>query len=778
MKRAGFWLLAFCALLSILFAQQSFAQQQEGEDRTLSPYFFVNSNNPDADRLPLKSTKASVNISGVIADVLVTQVYKNDGRNPLEAVYVFPASTRAAVYGMKMTIGKRVIEAKIKKRDEARREYEQARDAGKNASLLEQQRPNVFQMNVANIMPGDEIKVELRYTELLVPTDHVYEFMYPTVVGPRYSNQKASDASYSERWVENPYLHQGELSATTFDIAVEINAGMPIKNLFCSSHKVKAVYENQTMAKVSLDKAEAHGGNRDYILHYRLDGDKIQTGLLLFQGVRENFFVLMTQPPKRITNAGIPGREYIFIVDVSGSMHGFPLNISKKLLSDLIGNLRATDRFNVLLFSGGSSLMAEESLPATKENIQRAVDTIERQQGGGGTELLPALKRALSLKKKDGFARTVIIVTDGYVSVEEEAFDLIRNNLNNANMFAFGIGSSVNRHLIEGMAHVGMGEPFIITKQETAPVQAERFRKMIQSPVLTQVKVRFSGFNAYDVEPLSVPDVLAERPVLVFGKWRGNTSGTVTISGVAGAGRYSESIKVENYKASNDNTALKYLWARHRITLLSDYNKLRNDDKRVKEITELGLKYNLLTAYTSFVAVDNEVRNVNGKWTTVKQPLPLPEGVSDHAVGSPGPYPAAPVAQRGWGVGVMMKSRMSEDKLAVRETEVPEKKGEAQKIRFTDVVSEKGLTSDEISNVLQAQTGDIKKCLAGLKTTGTIKLRFTVNHDGTVKKAEIISGTIANSGFWQCVMDRMKKWAFPATKNKKEVTVTLSIVIS
>ncbi|MDD4356012.1 MAG: VIT domain-containing protein [Smithellaceae bacterium] len=778
MKRAGFWLLAFCVLLSVFSAWQSYAQPGEGEDRTLSPYFFVNSNNPDADRLPLKSTKASVNISGVIADVLVTQVYKNAGRKPLEAVYIFPASTRAAVYGMKMTIGERVIEAKIKKRDEARREYEQARDAGKNASLLEQQRPNVFQMNVANIMPGDEIKVELRYTELLVPTDRVYEFIYPTVVGPRYSSQKAAGASPSEHWVENPYLHQGELSATAFDITVAINAGMPIKDLSCSSHKVKAVYENQTLAKVSLDKAEVHGGNRDYILRYRLDGDKIQTGLLLFQGARENFFVLMAQPPRKITNVGIPGREYIFIVDVSGSMRGFPLNISKKLLSDLIGNLRVTDRFNVLLFSGGSFLMAEESLPATRENIQKAVDTIERQQGGGGTELLPALHRALSLKKKNDFSRTVVIVTDGYVRVEEEAFDLIRKNLNNANMFAFGIGTSVNRHLIEGLAHVGMGEPFIITRPDVAHIQAQRFRKMIQTPVLTQVKVRFRGFDAYDVEPLTVPDVMAERPVLVFGKWRGNAGGTVTISGVSGGGRYSESMKVENFKAAKDNAALKYLWARHRITLLSDYNRLRGNDERIGEITELGLHYNLLTAYTSFVAVDNQVRNVNGKWTTIKQPLPLPEGVSDSAVGSPGHYAAAPVAQRGWGMGLRMKTSISEDKLAVREAEVSEKKEEAQKISFTDVVSEKGLTSNEISDVLRAHTGDIKKCLAGLKAAGTVKLRFTVNPDGTVKKAEIISGAIVNAGFRQCVIDRVKKWVFPATKNKKEVTVTLSIVLS
>ena len=396
MEKVKRWLMITISLLLALSWSQAFGQPGEFEDRTLSPYFFINSNNPDTDRLPLKSTSAAVNISGVIADVLVTQIYKNDGRKPLEAIYIFPASTRAAIYGMKMTIGKRVIEAKIKKRDEARRDYEQARDAGKNASLLEQQRPNVFQMNVANIMPGDEIKVELKYTELLVPTDRVYAFVYPTVAGPRYSNQKAGSASPSEHWVENPYLHQGELSATTFDITVAINAGMPIKDLTCSSHKVNAAYESSSRAKVSLDKAEANGGNRDYILRYRLDGDKIQTGLLLLQGEKENFFVLIMQPPKRVTNANIPGREYIFIVDVSGSMNGFPLEISKKLVSNLIGNLRSSDRFNVLLFSGGSSVMAEESLPATQANIQKAIYMIERQQGGGGTELLRRHVRVLA----------------------------------------------------------------------------------------------------------------------------------------------------------------------------------------------------------------------------------------------------------------------------------------------------------------------------------------------------------------------------------------------
>ena len=177
-----------------IIAGQVFAEGAASEDRTLSPYFFVNSEDATVDRLPLKSTSVIVNISGVIADVVVTQVYKNEGKKPLEAIYVFPASTRASVHGMKMTIGERTITAKVEKKEEARQSYEQAKKENKTASLLEQERPNVFRMNVANIMPGDLVKTELRYAEAIVSTDGVYEFVYPTVVGPRYSNQPSAGA--------------------------------------------------------------------------------------------------------------------------------------------------------------------------------------------------------------------------------------------------------------------------------------------------------------------------------------------------------------------------------------------------------------------------------------------------------------------------------------------------------------------------------------------------------------------------------------------------------
>ncbi len=671
-------------------------------DKTLSPYFLVKSDDPEVDQFPLIFTAADVNIIGVIADVTVTQVYKNEGQHALEAIYIFPGSTRAAVYGMTMTIGARTIMAQIRERQKARQEYEQAKQEGKTASLLEQQRPNVFQMNVANILPDDKIKVELKYTELLVPTDGVYEFVYPTVVGPRYSNQPVSAAPETDQWVVNPYYQEGEKPSYIFDISTQLATGMPLQEISCATHSVKVNYAGPGAASVMLDQTEIiekirrlqpdhlerlkdalknlyfgedfgnlpvfyktlfqlasdtqqpeivverqtvtkFSGDRDYILRYRLAGQQIESGLLLYKGKptpnpsqegnEENFFLLMMQPPARVQTEDIPPREYIFIVDVSGSMNGFPLNTSKTLLHNLIEHLRPTDTFNVLMFAGGSTVMSEESVPATSENVQRAIHMIQRERGGGGTELLSALKRALNLPKTEGNSRTIIVVTDGFVNCETQAFELIRSNLHHANLFVFGIGSSVNRHLLEGMARAGQGESFVVTEPKNAPAEAERLRKYIQSPVLTGIEADFGKFDVYDVEPLSIPDILAGRPVILFGKWQGELQGSVTIRGHSGQGIYQQRFDVSQTTPSERNSALRYLWARKRIEILGDYNALHLQDERVKEITNLGLTYNLLTQYTSFLAVDQVVRRTAEPVKTVKQSLPLPQGVSNNAVG-------------------------------------------------------------------------------------------------------------------------------------------------
>ena len=631
MIRRTFRLAVILTAAMTFLVSAAAAQNDAGPEKTLSPYFLVKGD-PSVDRLPLKETGVDIRVSGVIADVRVKQIYANDGSRPINATYVFPASTRAAVYGMRMRIGDEVIVAKIKEREQAKQEFETAKKEGKSASLLEQARPNVFTMGLANLMPGEEVEIELRYTELLIPTDGQYQVVYPTVVGPRYASPNGDQAGNG--FVDTPYTKQGQPPTSHFHLLARVSAGVPIYDLHSTSHQVDAQFQGRSAATLEINDADPYQGNRDFILNYRLAGDQIAAGLMLFRGAEENFFLYMAQPPRRVAPEDIPPREYVFVVDVSGSMEGFPLNVSKKLLEDLIGGLRGNDFFNVILFSGDSTALSESPLPANPDNIARALQLIEQQRGSGGTELLPAMQQAIAMPQQEGVSRSIVLITDGYVSVEEGVFSHIRQNLGRANLFAFGIGTSVNRYLIEGAAKAGLGEPFILEDESKAAETATRFREYIQSPVLTDIDIRAEGFEVYDVQPGGFPDLFANRPVVMFGKWRGDPSGKIELLGRSGRGNFATSVNVSEVQPDEANAALTYLWARTRIAELSDHGFGEVSDRSVREITDLGLKYNLLTRYTSFIAVRERVVNPGETATDVKQPLPLPVGVSDLAVGS------------------------------------------------------------------------------------------------------------------------------------------------
>ncbi len=619
-------------LLALLTLPAAARASEAPIDETLSPYFWVEGGDPSLDPFPLESTQVEIAASGVIAEVSVTQVYKNDGRRPIDARYVFPASTRAAVNGMRMTIGEQVIEAEIQEKKRAQKTFSEARKAGKNATLLEQKRPNVFTMSVANVMPGDRIEVTLRYTELLVPTDGRYELVFPTVVGPRYANESAKSAP-GDGWIASPTLAEGEPPPASFSVAGTISAGLPIHEIMSPSHTLEGGFESTGLYRFALDRGEEQGADRDFMLSYRLAGDAIQSGLSLYDAGDEKFFLLLVEPPARVPERAIPPREFVFIVDVSGSMQGFPLDTAKTLLRGLVGKLRSSDKFNLLLFSGGSRLLAPESLPATPENVRAALAVIDGQQGGGGTELLPALERALALSPEPGLARSFLVVTDGYVQADGAALELVTSQLGEANVFAFGIGSSVNRYLIEGLAQAGQGEPFVVTAPGEAAEVAAAFADYVSAPVLTDVRVGFEGFDAYDVEPRALPDVLAARPVVVYGKWRGSPGGAIQVAGVSASGDFSQRFDVAGAMPEPENRAVAQLWARKRIAALSDYGLVEPSEEARSEILALGLRYRLLTKFTSFVAVSHIVRNRAGDAADVKQPLPLPKGVSASAVG-------------------------------------------------------------------------------------------------------------------------------------------------
>ena len=773
---------------SSVFARTPIGDEFNGKEsgaKTLSPYFVVISSHPETDMLPLKETSADVNIVGVVADVTIKQKYVNAGKNTLEAIYTFPLSTKAAVYSMKMTIGNRIIVAKISEKDKARKDYEVAKTQGKRVSLLEQSRPNVFTMNVANISVKDTIVVELKYTELLVPENGVYSFVYPTVVGPRYSNRSDNEAIGNNSFVNSPYTKEGELPAYKFVFNAKINSSVPIQDVSCDTHKMDITSLKPTISVLHLNPIETVGGNRDVIINYSLQGNKIESGVMLYENGDENFFTMMIQPPARVEESEIPPREYIFIVDVSGSMRGFPLSISKMLLKNLILSLKPTDKFNIVLFAGYAGLLNDVSVDANQMNVDRAIKLIENQQGGGGTELLSALKKANEIPRQDlGTSRSFVLITDGFVDVEKEAFELVRNNNNNGNFFCFGIGSSVNRYLLEGLAFMGNGEPMIVTNAETASMQAEKFKTYISTPVLTQIKVDYGAFQAYDIEPLSVSDVLAQRPILIFGKYKGSRNAVVTVSGKTGRQPYSQSFDLSAVKPKADYSAIRYLWARERIKML-DYYSLNNnsyrhsiDDFIKNEITQLGLKYSLMTQFTSFIAIDEKfIVDKDGKRVVVKQALPLPQGVSNSAIGN--------ASQDGYttknvSISVADVKGVSNGTVDIADvkcvvTEVSEEK-------IWDVIEQMPSFPGGDSALMAYLSNNIKypevDQLSGIQ--GKVILGFVVAADGSVKDVVVlrsVSPAIDKEAIR--VVKNMPKW-IPGKQNGVNVAVkyTLPVVFS
>lgn len=624
-------LSAFILLMSyvpVVHAEES----TENEDKTGSPYFYVESQEPGVDSFPLKSTDVNVSIQGIIADTYVVQTYANEGNKPINASYIFPASTKVTVHGMQMQIGNQTVTAVIKEKEEAKQEFETAKSEGKSASMLSEERANVFTMDVANIMPGDEVRIELHYTELIMPTEGVYQFVYPTVVGPRYVSPALDDTGTREEWTGIPYLANGSAPSDTYNIHVSVSTGVPIAELTSSSHDIIIQEKGDAMADVGLKDPSDYAGNRDFILNYKLTGEQINTGLITSKGEKENFFMLMVQPPEHCQTDEIPPREYIFVLDVSGSMSGFPLETAKGLIYNLVSGLRETDCFNLILFSGTSLKMADRSVPATQENISKAACLIKEQTGTGGTELAEALEDALDTPAMRGVSRNIVIISDGYISGEKEIFQIVNDHMNQADFFSFGIGSAVNRYLIEGIASIGQGEPFIATDTGEASKIADQFRTYIQSPVLTDIKVSFDGFDTYDVEPAVIPTLYAKKPIVLLGKWRGEAAGTIQIEGMTGKGKYSQTISVADAMIG-ENNAVGYLWARKRVERLTDYGQETDSDAVKKEVTQIGLDYHMITPYTSFIAVLDVVRNPEGDATDVDQPLPLPLEVSDLAVG-------------------------------------------------------------------------------------------------------------------------------------------------
>jgi len=644
-------------LASLLLSTFAFAQQQQpaeaqrpaipgGELQILGPEGAAKGS------CPLKHTDVVANVAGFVGRTRVKQTFHNPLNEKIEAIYVFPLPSDAAVDEMVMTVGDRRIVGQVKPREEARAAYERAKAAGNVASLLDQERPNVFTQSVANVEPGAQVVIEISYVETLKYQDGWYEFSFPTVVGPRYmpgtsagkqgdgvaaDTTKVPDASR----ISPPITAQGTRAGHDISLTVNIDAGLEVKQVECKSHPVVENREGDGRVTVALKNQEAIP-NKDFILRYRTATDQIADTLLTHKDERGSFFTLILQPPQKVQRKDAVGRELIFVLDTSGSMQGFPVTQAKFVMSKAIDALGPQDTFNLITFSGDTSILWDSPRPNTPQNREEAQSFLASRQGRGGTEMMKAIDAALVKTKnpkpqdRPEPIRVVCFMTDGYVGNDMEIIDAVKKNAGTTRVFSFGIGNSVNRFLLDGMAAAGRGEVEYVTLESKAQEAAERFYQRIDAPVLTDVAIDWGATGVADVYPKQIPDLFSNKPIIVHGRFTGqNKDGPPpTLRGNTVAGKFERPIHfapVEAAGAARD--ALASLWARAKVSdlMFRDLAAMQSGnfpEDLKKQITAVGTEFRLMTQFTSFVAVEELTITKGGQATKIAVPVEMPDGVS------------------------------------------------------------------------------------------------------------------------------------------------------
>ncbi len=594
---------------------------------------------------PLKHTDVKADISGFISRVTVTQQFENPFKEKIEAVYTFPLPQNAAVDDMTMLVGERTIKGKILPREEAQAVYEAAKSGGKVASLLDQERPNIFTQSVANILPGEKIKIVISYVEVLNYDEGAYEFVFPMVVGPRYvpgtptGESKGNGASSDTDRVPDASRITPRLAEmrSGHDISLEVNldAGLIVDDVSSKTHPIDVQRPDNRSARLKLKDSETIP-NKDFILRYDIAGKAVQDALLTHASDKGRFFTLILQPPERVTAEDVTPKELVFVLDTSGSMSGFPIEKAKETMRLALDNLYPSDTFNLITFSGDTHILFPQPVPATKQNLNKAQAFLESRSGGGGTEMMTAIKAALAPSDDQSHIRIVCFMTDGYVGNDMEIISEIQKH-QNARVFSFGIGNGANRFLLDKMAEVGRGEVEYVTLVEDGSAAARRFHERIRNPLLTDISIDWNGLPVADVYPQRIPDLFGAKPVILTGRFSNSGRATIRLKGKMAGSDFVREIPVEFPETMASHDVLAPLWARARIDSLmgQDYLGAQQGSMQagLKEtITQLGIEYRLMTQFTSFVAVEEMIVTDGGQPRRIDVPVEVPAGVDRRMV--------------------------------------------------------------------------------------------------------------------------------------------------
>ena len=625
---------------------------------------------------PLKHTDVEAVISGFIARVKVTQTFHNPLDEKIEAVYVFPLPHKAAVDDMTMVVGDRRIVGLIQRRAAAREIYEAALAQGATAALLEQERPNIFTQSVGNIAPGQEVLIEISYLDVLEYDMGTYEFHFPMVVGPRYIPGGATstippvppelhgkvgeldktrvvegpDKPKGTGWAPDtdrvpdasritpPVLKPGFRNGHDVSLSLELDAGVPIQNIESANHKATIAKTGATAARAALDPGDTIP-NKDFVLRYGVVGEKPAMAVLPYADLSGNgYFMLMIQPKEDEKLKQMPPREIVFLVDVSGSMRGDPTAKVKEEMSSLLKLCKTADTVQVITFASRANKLFEAPVPVTQDNITKALDFMNAQQGGGGTEMLKGVKMAINEPVDPERLRIVIMLSDGFIGNEAEIMaEVGRSCGDKIRFWCIGIGSSPNRFLIDGVARQGGGMSKVLELGGNASELAEEIMLRIHRAQLANISIDWGKHIVYDTYPAKVPELWAERPVIIFGRYDPDVAyggrfdkATIEISGEVEGEPTSWSLDVTLPGTAPDHEVLAKVWARRRIEDLMQSVYYGYSPEVEEAVTAIALDYSLMSQYTSFVAVDETTaKNLKEPARPPRRmlvPVPIPEG--------------------------------------------------------------------------------------------------------------------------------------------------------
>ena len=674
---------------------------------------------------------------------------------------------------------------------------------------MEQERPNIFTQSVANIMPGDRVEISISYVDVLSYSSGAYELVFPMVVGPRYIPGNAAVGHQGTGWAPDtdqvpdasritpPVLEPGMRSGHDIALAVEVDAGVPIQGIHSTSHAVDVWDLSRRAARVAIHPSDTIP-NKDFVLRYEVAGEAPQVAIIPHHDERGGFFTLLVQPQREVGDDQVVPRELIFILDTSGSMRGLPLDRSKEAMRRLIEGMRPGDTFNVVRFAGDTGTLWSGPRPYSESNAEEAMSYVEQLRGAGGTEMRTGIVEALSQPAEPGMLRIAFLLTDGYVGNENQILRAIEETRRGARIFTLGVGSSVNRFLLDRAATVGRGEAFYVRQDEDSEEVIDRFFSRVDRPALAHVEIDWGSLDVGELYPSRVPDLWAGQPIQLHGRYRRGGEDTVVVTGQLGTRPYRQEVRVSLPRDHSANEAMASVWARRKVEqLMLEIATSGETEERVEEVTRLGLEFRLMTRWTSFVAVEEKVVNVDGKPQTVVQPVEMPEGVSYEGVFG-GPVVAqdsaklmafAPAGGSRPRTGV--STRHENLVLGVPEAPPPrprptsvavelEEKAAGTIVELESVSARGGLKHPQVLEVIKASLPDLRRAyrtrLAAVPgLSGTLQVTLKVQPDGAVHEVLFTGGSQTDEALREAVELVLSGLRFPpvAGRGRAEVRLVL-----